>query len=165
MLSVLGVDVSIGGGTMRTREEIQTQTIEQWYEDYDNATAIKPGESKMDMTKYAQTDSNDLKAKNFIGKRLKLVISKVDTVHYEADKDNPASDRGVLYFEGKEKRVVLNATNTETLCTAYGYESDGWTGHEIELTVADYTSKNFGYGWVVRPLDVKEADFDSEIDF
>jgi hypothetical protein len=51
------------------------------------------------------------------------------------------------------------------LCEAYGDDSDGWIEHEIGLTVADYTDKGFGHGWIVRALDVAEPDFDDEIPF
>jgi len=144
----------------------QDQTNEQWYKEYDTATPIRPKEVlKMDMTQYTVTDSDDLKAKDFIGKSLKLTIAKVDTVCYEATKDQAEATRGVLYFEGKDKRVVLNATNAKVLFDAYGAESDDWIGHLIGLTVEDYTAKNYGYGWVVKPLDVAEPEFDDDVDF
>jgi len=85
---------------------------------------------------------------------------------YRQWKDNqPASSKPALSFEGKEKQLVLNPTNTKTLCSAYGDDSDGWIGHEIGLTVADYTDKGFGHGWIVKPLDIKEPDFDDDIPF
>ena len=119
----------------------------------------------MDMSKYSQSDSKDLKAADFIGRNLKVVISGVNIRNYEAKDNQPASSKPALSFEGKEKQLVLNATNTKTLCDAYGNDSDGWIGHEIGLTVADYTDKGFGHGWIVKPLDIKEPDFDDDIPF
>ena len=120
----------------------------------------------MDMSKYkADENSSDLKAKNFIGKRLKLVIDRVETVTYEAKDNQPEQTKPVLYFEGKEKRLVLNGTNTETLCEAYGSMDSDWLGHEIALTTKDYTEKGFGHGWIITPLDVAEPDFDDDIPF
>lgn len=119
----------------------------------------------MDMTKYAQSDSKDLKAADFIGKNLKVVISNVEVRNYPAKDDQPATSKPVLSFEGKEKQLVLNATNTKTLCNAYGKDSDDWINHEIGLTVADYTDRGFGHGWVVKPLDVEPEDFDDDIPF
>ena len=117
----------------------------------------------MDMSKYGQSDSMDMKAADFIGKNLKATISGVEIRHYEANDGKPASDKPVLSFAGKEKGLVLNATNTKTLINAYGSDSDGWINHEVGLTVADYTDKGFGHGWIVKPLDVEEPDFDDEI--
>ena len=117
------------------------------------------------MSKYATSDSKDMKAADFIGKNIKAVISGVEIREYPAKEDQPASSKPALSFEGKEKQLVLNATNTKTLCTAYGNDSDGWAGHEVGLTTVDYTDKGFGHGWVVKPLDVEEPDFDDDIPF
>lgn len=119
----------------------------------------------MDMSKYSQSDSNDLKAADFIGKNLKVKISKVEIRNFEASEKMAANSKPALHFEGKEKQLVLNATNTKTLCDAYGSDSDAWIGREIGLTVADYTHKGFGHGWVVTPLDVEAPEFDDEIPF
>ncbi len=117
----------------------------------------------MDMSKFkAEGNKDDLKAKDFIGKNFKLVIERVSTVTYEANDDQPENTRGVLYFVGKEKRLVLNGTNAETLCAAYGDDSDGWAGKEISLSTKDYTSKGFGHGWIVAALG---QDFDDAIPF
>lgn len=119
----------------------------------------------MDMTKYSQSDSKDLKAAEFIGKNLKVVISGVEIRDYPANEKQAASSKPVLSFEGKDKQLVLNATNTKTLCSAYGKDSDDWITHEIGLTVEDYTDRGFGHGWIVRPLDVEPEDFDDDIPF
>jgi len=119
----------------------------------------------MDMTKYSQSDSKDLKAADFIGANLKVKISGVEIRNYEAKDGQQASSKPALAFEGKEKQLVLNATNTKILCDAYGNDSDGWISHEIGLTVKDYSDKGFGHGWIVRALDVAEPDFDDSIPF
>ena len=119
----------------------------------------------MDMTQYSQSDSKDLKAADFIGTNLKVTISGVEIRTYEAKNNQHANAKPALSFEGKEKQLVLNATNTKILCDAYGGDSDSWTGHDIGLTVADYTDKGFGHGWVIRPLDVAAPDYDDDIPF
>ena len=119
----------------------------------------------MDMTKYSQSDSKDLKAADFIGKNLKVVISAVEVRNFEATEKFPANSKPAVSFEGKDKQLILNPTNTKTLCKAYGDDSDNWIGHEIGLSVADYTDKGFGHGWVVTPLDVEPEDFDDDISF
>lgn len=119
----------------------------------------------MDMSKYkAEGNTTDLKAKDFVGKVFKLKIARVDTVTYEAREDAPENTKAVLYFEGKEKRLVLNGTNTEILCGAFTSEGESWVGKEIELSTADYTSKGYGHGWVVKPVRA-EDDFDDDIPF
>ena len=117
------------------------------------------------MTKYSQSDSKDLKAAEFIGKNLKVVISDVTIRNFEATEKFPANSKPSLSFEGKDKQLVLNPTNTKVLCRAYGDDSDKWLNHEIGLSVADYTDKGFGHGWVVTPLDVEPDEFDDDIPF
>ena len=115
-----------------------------------------------DRSKYAETESNDLKAKNFIGKNFKLVISRIEEVHYDESEDQPANDKLALHFEGREKRLILNTINTESLVSAYGPDDDEWVGKEIQLTTKDYTAKGYGHGWILTPLGV---DFDDDIPF
>ncbi len=134
------------------------QTNEQWLADY-------KGSEMTDMSKYGQSDSKDLKAAEFIGKNLKVVISGVEIRDYPANEKQAANSKPVLSFEGKDKVLVLNATNTKVLCTAYGNDDGDWISHEIGLTVADYTDKGYGHGWIVRALDVAEPDFDDSLPF
>jgi len=142
-------------------EQIQNQSLEEWYESYHKATPIKPSEeSIMDMKKYTISDSPDLLAKDYVGKNLKVKISAVSDRNYPEKDGKAAYDRGVLSFEGKNKTVVLSPTNSKTLAEAYGWESDGWIGHEIGLTVQEY--ETFQPGWIVNPLDVKAPEFDDE---
>ncbi len=116
----------------------------------------------VDATKYGETQSNDLKAADFAGKNLKVKISDVEERHYEARNNQPAADKLALHFEGKEKTLVLNKTNTRALINAYGGETDGWVGQEIGLTTHE---TELGTGWVVTPLNVQPPDFDDSIPF
>jgi hypothetical protein len=43
-------------------------------------------------------------------------------------------EKADLVFESGDK-LGLSATNLDTLAAAYGWESDGWVGHAIELFV------------------------------
>jgi hypothetical protein len=45
-------------------------------------------------------------------------------------------DRPDITFESG-KKLSVNATNNEMLVDAYGWESDSWVGHVIELFVGD----------------------------
>lgn len=117
----------------------------------------------IDASKYmGEGNTTDLKAKDFIGKTMKLLISRVEEVTYEAKDDQPEQRKLALHFQGKEKRLVLNIPNTEYLINSYGSDTDGWNGKEIQITTKDYTDKGFGHGWVVTPL---LADYDDDIPF
>ena len=117
------------------------------------------------MTKYAESQSKDLKAADFVGKNIKVRIESVTIQHFDATEQQAAQDKPRLTFVGKEKRLILNSTNTQTLVKAYGPNSDAWLHHEIGLTTKDYSDKGFGHGWIVTPLDVKGPDFNDEIPF
>ena len=117
------------------------------------------------MSKFGESKSLDLKAAEFVGKNLKVRIESVTIVHFDASDTQPAQDKPRLTFQGKEKGLVLNTTNTQTLIKAYGAESGAWIGHEIGLTVKDYSDKGFGHGWIVTPLDVKGPEFEDSIPF
>lgn len=117
------------------------------------------------MTKYAESERKDLKAAEFIGKNLKVTIETVTIQHFDATDQQAAQDKPRLTFIGKEKGLILNATNTRTLVKAYGAHSEKWIGHEVGLTVQDYTDRGFGHGWIVTPLDVDAPAFEEDIPF
>lgn len=119
----------------------------------------------MDMSKYAESQSKDLKAADFIGKNLKVRIASVTIQHFDATEQQAAQEKPRLTFVGKEKGLILNSTNTQTLVKAYGPSSEEWINHEVGLTTKDYSDKGFGHGWIVTPLDVKAPDFEDDIPF
>lgn len=119
----------------------------------------------VDATKFGESKSNDLKAADFVGKNLKVTIAGVTISHFPETEKQEAQDKLRLTFSGKEKGLVLNTSNTKLLIDAYGKDTDGWVGHEIGLSVADYRDKGFSYGWVVKPLDVATPEFEDSIPF
>lgn len=50
----------------------------------------------------------------------------------------------ILYFQGKEKGVVLNKTNANNVAAIYGGETEDWYGKEITLVEAmvDFQGKS-----------------------
>ena len=116
-----------------------------------------------DMSKY-QSDGNttDLKAADFRGQNLKVVICGVTTRTYPARDDQLETTKPVLSFEGKAKVVVVSGGNTSVLCKAYGNEDSDWIGHEIGLSTKDW---EVGTGWIITPLDVEAPSFDDDIPF
>jgi len=105
--------------------------------------------------------SKYLKSADLMGKRIPVTIDRVD---FEEVAQNE-NDKPVLYFQGKERGMVLNKTNTDRLCSAFGYDTDGWNGKEIHL----YTEKVQYAGNMVDGLRVAvplpEADDDDELPF
>ena len=111
-----------------------------------------------DMRQFSGTESKHLKAKDFLGKNLKVAIKDVQFVEFEGRDGAPADKKAILLFEGKEKGLVLNSSNNDALCSAYGFDSDGWIGKSIALTTKEY--ENFAPGWIVQALDVEYDDTD-----
>jgi hypothetical protein len=66
----------------------------------------------------------DLNNKNMI---VKMSHVEMETINETED------DKPVLYFEGLEKGLVLNKTNSTKIAGAYGDEMDDWKGQEIVL--------------------------------
>lgn len=75
--------------------------------------------------------SNYLKADDLQGKSVTVVIQKVEIEEIGQGRDKES--KPVLYFRGKDKGVVLNKTNANTITKLYGGETDDWVGKAITL--------------------------------
>lgn len=75
--------------------------------------------------------SNYLKADDLNGKSVTVVIQKVELEEIGQGRDKER--KPVLYFRGKDKGVVLNKTNANTITKLYGGETDEWVGKAITL--------------------------------
>jgi len=76
---------------------------------------------------YCYGTSDYLKADDLAGKSARVVLSAVEDVEF---------DKGlkpVLSFEGKKKRLVVNATNFDILCAGISNNTTDWVGHTITL--------------------------------
>lgn len=71
--------------------------------------------------------SNYLKAGDLDGRTVRTVMDRVD-METIGDDEKP-----VLYFQGKEKGIVLNKTNANNIAQVYGDDTDDWSGKEIML--------------------------------
>jgi hypothetical protein len=79
-----------------------------------------------------------LKAEDLGQKTPTVTIKKVDIETIGED------SKPILYFEGKDKGLVLNKTNWNALVDLCGADdSDDWTGHKVKLYVVkvDYQGK------------------------
>ena len=89
--------------------------------------------------------SKYLKASDLSGKKVRVMISKVD-MEEVGDGNKP-----VAYFAGKQKGLVLNKTNAMIIASQYGPETNGWEGAEIDL----YPGKTQFNGQMVDCLKVE----------
>ena len=71
--------------------------------------------------------SKYLKASDLQGRAVSVVIKSIE--HGDAEMDN----KPIVYFEGKDKGLVLNKTNAMSISSDYGPETNGWIGKTIEL--------------------------------
>ncbi len=71
--------------------------------------------------------SNYLKAADLHDRNVLVVISHC------AMEDIGDDHKPVLYFQGKEKGLVMNKTNANNIAVVYGDDTEEWTGKEIVL--------------------------------
>lgn len=81
--------------------------------------------------------SEYLKAADLQGRQVKVVIDRVEM------RDVGDDHKPVIFFQGKDRGVVLNKTNSGVLEDAFGDETDHWHGQTITLypTKVDYQGK------------------------
>ena len=103
--------------------------------------------------------SKYLKADDLQGRKLKLRIASC--VMEEIGNDT----KPVLYFDGKEKGLVLNKTKAGILASSYSPETEGWMGKEIAI----YPTKVNFQGQMVDAIAVEPvlevAEMNDEIPF
>jgi hypothetical protein len=71
--------------------------------------------------------SKYLKADDLKGREPTVVIASAEIEKLGND------SKLVLYFQGKEKGLVCNRTNADSIAYLYGTNTDGWIGKEIVL--------------------------------
>lgn len=78
-----------------------------------------------------------LKAADLEGRTVRAVIERVEL------EDVGDDHKPVLYFRGKEKGLVANKTNANTIAEIYGDEMNDWIGQPIEIfpSTTDYQGK------------------------
>lgn len=71
--------------------------------------------------------SDYLKAADLNGQAVTVKMSHVNIA------DIGGEHKPVLYFEGKQRGLVLNKTNANAISQAYGEETDDWAGQPVTL--------------------------------
>jgi len=81
--------------------------------------------------------SEYLKAADLRDRNVLVVIDHVEM------KDIGDDHKPVLFFQGKDKGMVLNKTNANNIAAAHGDDTDDWTGKEIVLfpAMVDFQGK------------------------
>ena len=74
-----------------------------------------------------------------------LVISKVET-ETVGDQEKP-----VLYFQDSKRALSLNKTNAVEIASAYGKETESWTGKSVVL----YKAKTLYQGQPVNGIRIR----------
>ncbi len=115
----------------------------------------------MNVNDFYQTESKWLKAgdlKDEGGKPIKarLIIARAEVVEFSNDKSKKVG----IFFEGKEKGLVLNKTNAQLIAEQHGQDMDGWAGKKIAIYP---TTTDFG-GDRVDCIRVEQAIPDAESD-
>ncbi len=81
--------------------------------------------------------SQYLKASDLQGREIRVTMARVEREKIGTD------NKLVLYFKGKEKGLVLNKTNANTIGDAYGDDTDEWFDQPLILfsVKTDYQGK------------------------
>ena len=87
------------------------------------------------------TGGKTLKAADLQGRTLQVTI--LDCTAMEFNEKGTMVQKPVLWFQGKEKGLVLNVTKRQLLTEAYGAETDYWRGKRVSLrpTKTSYEGK------------------------
>lgn len=86
--------------------------------------------------------SDYLKASDLQGRDVTVTIANW-TMEKFNDPQKGEQDKVIIKFQGKEKRLVLNVTNGNTIVGMYGDEMNEWIGKAITLfpTQVDYQGR------------------------
>ena len=81
--------------------------------------------------------SEFLKAADLDGRSVKVIMDRVEM------RDIGGDHKPILFFQGKEKGMVLNKTNANNIAGVYGDDTNDWTGKELVLfeAMVDFQGK------------------------
>ena len=97
--------------------------------------------------------SEYLKAADLQGREVEVKMSFVDM--QEVDNEM----KPILRFQGKDRGLVLNKTNANTITDLYGDETEAWEGKPIILfpTTTDFQGRSVK---CIRVKGIRQADID-----
>lgn len=97
----------------------------------------------------AQFPSKWLKASDLQNRTHRLTIQDVTLEQFQDGSSKPA-----VWFQGREKAMILNKTNAESIAAAYGNDTDGWLGKALEI----FSMKVQGPNGIVDGIRVRIPD-------
>ncbi len=91
--------------------------------------------------------SEFLKAADLDGRNVKVIMDRVEM------RDIGGDHKPILFFQGKEKGMVLNKTNANNIAGVYGDDTDNWSGKELVLfeAMVDFQGKTVAAIRVRKP--------------
>jgi hypothetical protein len=98
--------------------------------------------------------SKYLKTVDLQGRSVRVVIRSFE-IEEIGDERKPC-----LYFQGKDRRLVLNRTNADAIVASYGSETNEWIGKPIEL----YPDKTRFAGKMVDCIRVRAPEQPAQTD-
>ena len=102
-----------------------------------------------------KTDNKFLASEDFIGLgEIELVISGIYEHENEVMQDGKKKDFFSVGFNGKPKRLILNATNRKALAMAFGADVKNWIGQKVVMFAQDGIRNPAG-GATVHGLRIK----------
>jgi len=72
--------------------------------------------------------SNYLKASDLQGREVSVTMNSVEMTTLDDGEQKP-----LVHFNGKQKGLILNKTNANTIAGLYGPDTDNWQGQAITL--------------------------------
>lgn len=90
-----------------------------------------------------------LSAIDLDGKAYTLTIERV-TVEELQGQHGP-EEKPAVWFKGSDKALILNRTNTETIMSAYGPNTDGWVNQKVEL----YPTEVQAFGKPIQAIRIR----------
>jgi len=110
---------------------------------------------------YSRGTSLYLKAANYVGETLAKVVAGVTEDTFERPGEEPQTKNVLMFSDQLDHgdNIVLNNTNTDTMCDAFGEFSDAWIGKKIWLGTKRYDiDGKQTYGWIITIPPKEEAD-------
>ena len=100
--------------------------------------------------------SEYLRAADLKDQNVRVIISHIEM------RDVGDDNKPVLFFQNKEKGLVLNKTNGNNIAILYGDDTDDWSGKEIVLypTMVDFQGRSVSAIRVrgIQPKDRKSTN-------
>lgn len=99
---------------------------------------------------FAPSNSKYVKSSDLEGKQLIVTISKC-----VIERMQDGEEKGVMYFKGGKKGMVVNVTNRKAMEGAFGDDTDDWIGKKIKMFTVQTQNPA---GDIVEGLRVLPAD-------